>query len=285
MLWNMLAIENIKNFRRSLLWVELILLALVEIAIFIFLYTIIHNAPSGVTISAEERAQIPQLVSWPGSLQFALSSVSGTNLGVLLMIVFVGAVTAQEYTWHTYRLWLSRGVPRPLLLATKFIATLLPMLVIILVALLSGGFISALFSIQINGSLQLNQLNLWQLVLSVLRTVYTMLPYAALTFLLAIITRSTAAAIGGGVAFALLIDSILVQVLTVAGDSLGEIGKYLPAMLSSSLLSLNRVTTGISSGAQADITAPIPAAAGIAIWTLSLVTVATLVFRHQDITA
>jgi ABC-type transport system involved in multi-copper enzyme maturation permease subunit len=284
MFWNLLAIENTKNLRRSLLWVELILLVLVELTIFIFLFSAIQDSPRGVTITAEDHAKIPQLVSWPGSLEFALGSLSGTNLGVLLLIVFVGTVTAQEYTLRTYRLWLSRGTPRPLLLTAKFTATLVPTLAIVLVALVSGAAISAVFSIQLDGSLHLDQVSVWQLGLSLLRTAYSMLPYAALTFLIAITTRSTAAAIGGGLAFALLIESFLAQGLAIAGGSLGQMAKYLPGLLSNSLLNLNRVTAELSGGTQSGLISPVPAAVGIAIWTLSFVAIAMLVFRRQDFT-
>lgn len=283
MFWNILAIENTKNLKRSLLWVELILLALLMISINLFFYTTLQSIPEGVTISAENRAQIPELVFWPGSLVFALSFVGGNGLGGLLLFVFVGAVTAQEYTWRTFRLWLSRGTPRPLLLAAKFTALLLPSLAVVLTALVSGAGISAILSTHINGTLHLDRVNFWQLGLSVFRTAYSLLPYAALTYLLAIAARSAVVAIGGSLAYTLIIEPFLVQALAIS-KSLAPLAKYLPATLGESLLRLNLAIAGLSGGTQPDLLGPVPAAAGMAIWTISLVTLALWIFRRQDFT-
>lgn len=282
MFWNLLTNENTKNFKRTLLWVELILLAVFVICIFSFLYLIMQSTPEGVTISTEDRAKIPVLVSWPGALEFALQFVGRTGLGGLLLIVFVGAATAQEYTWRTFHLWLNRGTPRSLLLVAKFCALLLPTLAVVLTALISGGVITAIFSMQINGALHLEQVNFWQLGLGMLRTAYALLPYVALAFLLAIATRSPVIAVGGGLAYATIIESLLAQTLSISSGSLGGVAKYLPASLADSLLSLNLATTDLVAETQSGLLGSVSAAAGIAIWTFSFLALALWIFRRQD---
>lgn len=285
MFWNILSIENTKNLRRALLWVELIALALLVVLIITFLYIATQSSlPENVTISSDDLHQIPQLVTWPGALTFALQSAAGSSLGVLLLVVFVGAVTAQEYTWHTLRLWLSRGVPRPLLVIAKFAALIVPALALVLAALFSGAGISAVFSWQINGSLHLDQLDILQLCLSILRTAYTLMPYAALTFLLAIASRSAVIAVGGGLAFAMFLESIVMQMLQMGNGILNKLTAYLPAALSDILLNLNQTMIKGGNVTRAGSVTNLSAILGIAAWTCLFVGLSLWIFQRQDLT-
>lgn len=279
MFWNLLWIENQKNLKRKLLWVELILLVVFVILVFSFLYTTIHGTPDSVTITDADLAKIPQLISWPGSLAFSLRFAAGSKL---LLIIFVGAVTASEYTWRTYQLWLSRGVPRPLLLVTKFISLYLPILIVVTGALIGGGLISAIFSLRINGDLYLEQIKFWRLGLDLFRTAYTLLPYAGITFLLAVATRSAVAAIGGCTAYGLIVENLLSQSLLLLPGRLGEIAMYLPASLMESVLSANWTPPVLMDETMSGLLSPNQAVVAIAILTLSLIAMALWVFQGQD---
>ena len=279
MFYNLLWIENQKNLKRKLLWVELILLVVFVIFVFTGLYVAIQGTPDGVTITDADRAKLPELVTWPGSLAFSLRFAAGSKL---LIIIFVGAVTSSEYTWRTYQMWLSRGVPRSLMLVTKFVALSLPILIVVAGALIAGGLISAFFSLHINGDLNLTQINVWRLGLDVLRTAYTMLPYVGITFLLAVATRSAVAAIGGCTAYGLIIESILGQTLRLLPGKLGEIALYLPSSLMESVLSASWTPPALMEDVVPGLLSPNQAAVGIAIWTLSLFGIALLLFRRQD---
>jgi ABC-type transport system involved in multi-copper enzyme maturation permease subunit len=281
---NIVAAENTKNFKRSLLRVELGLLAVLVFSIFTFIYFAFLLTPVRVPISASERAQLVQLVSWPGSLVESQTLIAGSELGVLLLVVFVGAVTAQEYGWRTFRLWLSRGTPRNLLLAAKFTALLLPIFAIVLTALVSTAVSTAIISTQIHGSLHLEQLNMWQLSLSILRTAYSLLPFAAMAYLLAIASRSAAVAIGVSFAYIVIVEDLLVQALGILKGNLSQVALYLPGMLSNSLLSMNQMNPNMASGEQSYLLNPVSAAAGVAIWTLSFFAIALWIFRRQDFT-
>lgn len=273
MYWNLITIENTKNLRRRMLWVEMVLLSLFVIAIFLFLFMSIKDIPDGVTISDEDLAEIPHLITWPGSFDFALRFVAEGNLGELLLVVFVGAVTASEYTWRTLRLSLSRGIPRFMLLGAKFTALLIPSLMIMLAGLAAGAAITAFFSIWFNGTLAIDQIDLGRLVLNIGRSTYAMLPYAALTFLLAVTFRSAVVAIGGGLAFSMLIETFLIQVLVPLDGIPGQVGRIFPKVL----------TTSLIGGTESALLEPLHAAVGIGLWTLSLLTLALLIFQRQDI--
>ncbi len=273
MYWNLLTIENTKNLRRRLLWVELVLLSIIVMAIFLTLFMMIKDIPDGVTISDADLAEIPSVITWPGSLDFTLRAIAEGNLGELLLIIFVSAVTASEYTWRTLRISLSRGIPRSMLLGAKFTALLVPSLLIVLTGLTAGAAITAGFSIWFHGTLPIDQIDPGNLVLNILRSTFAMLPYAALTFLLAVSFRSAVVAVGGGLAFAMLIETFLIQVLTPLGGFLGQVGRIFPKLLTTSLLD----------GTQPGLFTPLQAAAGIGLWTLALLTLALLIFQRQDL--
>jgi ABC-type transport system involved in multi-copper enzyme maturation permease subunit len=112
-----------------------------------------------------------------------------------------------------------------------------------------------------------------------------LLPYAALTFFLAIASRSTVVAIGGGLAYAMLIEGVLVQLLACVGGTWAKVSQYLPAGLSNSLAALNRVSEGASSGlvTQMDGLSSGTAVLGIALYTILFVGLALLAFRRQDL--
>jgi len=279
MFWNLFWIENQKNFKRKLIWVELALLVIFVFFVFTGLYLAIKGTPEGVSITDSDLAEIPQLITWPGSLAFSIRFAAGSKL---LLIIFVGAVVASEYSWRTYPLWLSRGVKRSLLLGVKFISLCLPILMVVTGTLVAGGIVSAVLSLQMNGTLNLGQVNFWALGADIFRTAYTLLPYAGITFLLAVATRSTVAAIGGCTAYGLIVESFLAQSLLMMPGKLGEIARYLPSTLMESVLSASWTPPALVEETMPGLLSPDQAAIGIAIWTFILFAITLWLFRRQD---
>lgn len=288
MFWQLFVIENRKLIKRPMLWIELGALAVIVTMLFCLLYVAIRQSATQQT--PETMAAIKASLSWPQGLQQALGMVAGNGLGGLLVIILVGAVTAQEYTWRTLHLMVSRGVPRTTLLSAKFAATLMPALLIVLVALFSGGLVTGLLSLNLNGSLHADQVHWGQLLLTVLRNTYTLLPYAGLAFMLAIATHSVAATIGIALAYALLIEGILVSLVLQFGGAVSKVLVYLPSSLATGLLRLNQVSLSIGINTDNSMMPkmpwlePVPAVIGIAVWALIFFAVALLIFRRQDLT-
>jgi ABC-type transport system involved in multi-copper enzyme maturation permease subunit len=179
-------------------------------------------------------------------------------------------------------MWLSRGAPRGLLLASKFISFCLPILLVIATALATGGLITAAFSLKINSDLFLEQINFWQLGVDILRIAYTLLPYASLTFVLAVATRSAVAAIGGCTAYGLIVESLLAQSLLLLPGGWGELAKYLPINLMQSVLSGSWTPPALAEEAFPGLLTPNQAIIGITLWTLCLFILALWLFRRQD---
>ena len=283
MFWQILANENTKILRRRLFWVEIALVALIVIGLLLALYITVETNRNGAGLPSEERLMLLQTVTWPGALVTVLSLTSGDGIGGLFLVILIGAVTAQEYTWRTLQLWLSRGIPRSLLVMAKFSALLLSAAWIVLAALITGGAITAYFSIQSNGSLPLEQVDFLHLVMSTIRTIYTLLPYGALTFLLAVASRSTVVAISGGLAYTLLLEDVLMQVSGLLGERLSQITAYLPGSLANSLLTLNQSTILIKSSLEVGSITPLQAGIGIGVWTLFFLGLSLWIFQRQDL--
>ena len=275
MLRNVINNEHTKIFKRRMFWVELSLMALLVIGFQITLYAVLRGSP----MPAEVRLNLTQMLSWPNALVNILSYTGGDALGGLFITILVGAVTAQEYTWRTLQLWLSRGIPRLHLGLGKFAALLLPAFLIVLTAVVTGGVMTVILSAQVYGSLQFEQLDFLHLAFSILRTTYTLLPYAAFTFLLAVASRSTVVAISGGLAYVLLIENILTQVLGLFDEPISQINAFLPGSMAKSLMSLNQAPDGVVPG----YLIPMNAAIGIGIWILFFLGLSLFIFRRQDL--
>jgi ABC-type transport system involved in multi-copper enzyme maturation permease subunit len=267
-------------------WIELALLALLAAGLYAGIYAVFQLKPmdSGEALPPEALAQLRASLVWPTALVDALGFAGATGLGNLLVIALVGAVTAQEYTWRTMPLWLSHGVSRSALLGAKFGALLLPTLLVVLTPLVASGVLTAFFSLQLDGSLNLSRLDLGHLALSTLRTAYTLLPYAAFAFLLAVLTRSTVATIGGGLAYALILEGLLSQILSLAGGWAARLVQYLPNGLSAALLTLNQASMNTGMQVAASGITPEVAALGLGLYTLVLLGLAVIAFRQQDLT-
>lgn len=286
MFWQMSIVEHHKLFKRAVLWVELALLALAVIVMNVVVYAVAQSTGSSQNLRVEGATSFFEFLTWPGALLQGLRLSAGNNIGGMLVIILVGAMLGQEYTWRTLSLWLSRGVSRPALLGAKLLALLLPLLLIVMTPLLVGGALTAFFSQQLTGTIAYGQVNWGQLGLAILRTAFTLLPYLSLAFLLAIASRSTMVVIGVGLAYSLLIESIAGQLLALVGGAWARIGQYLPAGLANSLMGQNSsmVTITVDDAAAAtQAVTPGTAVWGIALYTLLFIGLSILIFRRQDL--
>jgi branched-subunit amino acid transport protein len=140
------------------------------------------------------------------------------------------------------------------------------------------------FSLVVHGGVAFASVNPGQLVAGGARTVFSMLPYAALTFLLAVATRSMLVAIGGAIAFVAVLETALLQVLPHLGVVLDRIVQFLPAGLSSAINAPNAAIAGATAVTTASQPTPFLAAVAIAIYAAILSGLAFIVFERQDLT-
>ncbi|RMH00603.1 MAG: hypothetical protein D6706_03610 [Chloroflexi bacterium] len=283
MFWQLVVIEEIKLSKRALLWVSVGLMALAILALDLTIYSVLQTGNLPDNMQVESTLSLEGLATWPQGLISSLELAAGSNLGGILMVVIVGIVAGQAYTWRTLSLWLGRGVSRNMLLLARFVALFVPALLVTLASLLAGGGITAVFSQLLLGHIP--AVNWTELLLAFLRTAYTLLPYAAMTFFLAVLTRSTVTAVAGGLSYALLIEGIVVQLLALAGGIWAKLGQFLPAGLTQSLLGMNARLVSVGNGS---LSAPSTLAPQTAVWLIAFYTLgfflaALFIFRRQDI--
>lgn len=272
MLWRALQLEKDKVFGRPILWIELAILMGIIVFIDVGQYVITQLLPAdngGGSVLASS-------LSWPAGLVQSPQFAAPHALGGILLTIIVAVITAREYSWRTFHLWLSRGVPRLVLIEAKCIINVLLVVTMVVTSMLVSGILTAILTILLHGSLAIDAEHAKALVLNFLITDYALLPYVALAFVLTIISRSSILAIGVGLAFLLLVESILYTTFMVAGGIYRQIAQYLPMGLETSLhvaaagnpapdasLQISYLPPAIASGA---IALYVVILAGIAIW-------------------
>jgi ABC-type transport system involved in multi-copper enzyme maturation permease subunit len=283
---NAFRIELTKVFRRRMTWVLVGFLALLVAGLYLVLYAVLQKALSDPGAQAGTVEELRGMLCWPQAFPSLLGFTGGTGLGGLMLVVLAGAVTAQEYSWRTTHLWLSRGLPRATFLLGKYAALAVAALLLVLTALLVAMPLTAWFTYQLTGSLSLAGLNLAGLALSTLRTALTILPYVGLTFLVAILTRSTAAAIASGLAYALVVENLAVQLLGLAGGMWADTARYAPGSLAAALMQTNQRLVGfdLGNGLNAGLPGPWAAAGGLALYAVVFLGLSLWAFRRQNLT-
>jgi ABC-2 type transport system permease protein len=281
MFWNVLRMESDKIFKRAVFWIELAVLALIFILVNVVAY-----------LSVNSQSPAMQGFIWPNSLSFALSVSSATSVGGILMVILVGLVTAQEYSWRTMQLWLSNGVSRKLLIGVKAVSLLMPVVGMILASVFIGGALSALLSLFAQGTVHAEHVNFIQLLLSCLVEAYTMFPYLALTFAIAIMSRSALLAVSLGLIYTIVVESVLLSLGSLVKGIFAQMAVYLPSSLAKDVLapflsSIATPTGAVITSRATPPAAPVsPALAAIYIgfYTLVLAGIAAWTFSRQDMT-
>ncbi len=283
MIGQALCMEQMKVVRRKLLWGELAMLSLMFIGLGLMLYGVLRQGGEGSD-------SLKLILLWPNGLLMGMSTASGI-VGQLLITVLVAGLTAQEYAWRTTHLWLSHGMPRSTLLAAKFAVSAVLTALLIVVALIAGGLCSAVITRLMHGSIGLDQVKWADVVRTVAVHTYILLPYAALAFLLAIATRSTLVTIGVGVAYAVVLEGLVMELVSFASGAVANVAKYLPGKMAEGLL--QAINTEIPTGGLAvngqrietPTLDPATAAIGIAFYIVVFLVVTVWIFRRQDLTS
>jgi ABC-type transport system involved in multi-copper enzyme maturation permease subunit len=285
MLWNLYSNENAKLFRRALYWVGLAVLLGMGMAIFGFLFAAVQIPAFSENLPPEQIVMFKTMLTWPASFYTALQlSWSSISVGGLLAFLLVGAVMAQEYPWRTLNLTVGHGTPRARVLAAKLLSVFTALAGWMLLLMLAVGAFTAFTTWQMGGSLDLGSVNFGHLGLSILRTLFALTPYVALTFCLAVATRSAVAAIGVVAGFSLIVEPLVIQLNSLTGGGLSGVTAYLPMMLSSSLLKANESGAVGMIGAAGGMN-PGTAAAAIVVYTGALLLSAFVIFRRQDLSS
>ncbi|HEY7420274.1 MAG TPA: hypothetical protein VH593_34165 [Ktedonobacteraceae bacterium] len=237
MFWNVLLLETDKIFKRALIWIELTILAIVIIGITLIEYFISQLAPLSVS------QPLIASFTWPNGLENAAQFAEAHSLGGILLVVLLSMITAQEYSWRTYHLWLGRGTPRPVLLGAKCLAALIAVLFVVVTTVIVSGLTTGVLTLLIKGSLPLQQVNFTHFVSNILIIYYGLLPYLALAFLLSILSRSVAVALSISLTFLLLVEGTVYTALSLMHGLAAQLVQYLPEGLEAAMQPTSQPST------------------------------------------
>ena len=180
-----------------------------------------------------------------------------------------------------------RGTPRVTLMVVKFVNLMLAACMLISITLVAGALLSAVAGLALNGTVGAADVEWSELGAAWLRSIGGLFPYAAMTFMIATLTRSTVAAIGVSFGYVFLLEPLLTGLLPLLSDSVARVALWLPSGLISALDPSAPGMVQINIDGATAPTLEIPsvevAAFGLGMYTLVFLTIALLHFRRQDL--
>jgi ABC-type transport system involved in multi-copper enzyme maturation permease subunit len=229
MFWKLLLLESDKVSGRLLLWIELGILAIIIVIVDLFEYFV------ALALTPAQGQVLLQSLEWPNGLVAATNFAGSHSLGGILLVIVVAVVTAREYTWRTFHLWLSRGISRLALMGAKCVITIAIAILLVVTSIVVGVILTGIITLAQHGSLQLSSDNIQHLVLNFLATDLGLLPYAALTLMFTILFRNSVVSIGIGLVLLLLVESAAFGILSIVNATTQSIAVYLPIGLEEGL--------------------------------------------------
>ncbi len=231
-------VELFKLRKRWMLWVMLVLLSL-----FLVLFHFVSYA--SFKLGAQRGAGPPDGLILPGSLDNALSAARG--LVSLMLVILTASVVAGEYAWGTVRISLTRGVGRPRYLTAKLALLLLIAGAAILFVFWVSMAFSTVTTLGLTGGIDWDFLSfgfVGRALAAMGRTWATVAAPIFLTAMLAVLTRSSAAAIGVGIAYAVL-EPTIAGAFGVLGGWGDDVARYTISYNTAAVTAWNSIS-GIS---------------------------------------
>jgi len=286
--------EAYRMWRRTMPRVLLALVALFAFAMYELVYTTIRaqltllrggNVPANAG-GQDPQALMRQLEETLVQLQpqhvsdFGVSLVAG--VGAVMLIVYAASHVGNEFGWGTLRTLLASGLGRDAFLATK-----LASLAIFAVALTVIGVVAVALASYVVAAQSGNAgtgLDAAKVLSSAWRTAYSFMPYLALSALIALWSRSSAA----GIAFGLVIyfvENIATSLLISFNRDFATVANL---GIARNVSSLSRVTVTVAGQNGPDPATTLPsqeqAALMLALWTAVFMALAFWRLRTRDVT-
>jgi len=199
MFLRLLSIEIRKLFKHPILWLEFASLVLIIAAYFAARYALMVTSVRNGLVNTHGLEL---------DLQIGLGLFS--FLSILFYATTTALISAYDFPERGIQIWLTRGVPRRLLMLARLAVTLLfgLLLVSFAVAVILG--MAALARVVFLGGYTAKDLDWAQVLPAILRVFWASLPYQALTVLFGVSSRSPLFAAGGTLVFRTVLENLLV---------------------------------------------------------------------------
>ena len=251
----------------------LAILAVITVALYFILWATVQMPQSG---QAGNLADLKDSLRVGSVLEMGLALVH--QIGTVLLVILAATTIAAEFAGGTIRTVLPRARSRADFLSAKLLGLLLATIVLVCVGFLAAWGSSAVITAIGGLNPALTSDFALRVIASLGRTVLAMLPYLALAFLIALVTRSGGAGIGFGLGFYFL-ESVAVSILV--NTPLKGILPAFPATNVASLLQANAVKPATSVIPLVD---PWQAAGVLVLYTIGFLALAYWHFNTRDIT-
>ncbi len=259
----LLDIEARKLIRQPLAWLGLAALVGILAMYFVARYGLLARSGGEDLMRAR---------SWEFDLETGL--VLFRFVGIIFLAAASALVGAYDLDEHGIQLWLTRGVPRSLLMLARMLVVLLVGLGIVAIAMSGSLAVGSLARIVFVGDAGVQNPDWRLLIETVLRVAWGAAPYMALTTFLAIATRSALYGAGGAIVFRTVVENILPGL----ADRFPTLVRLLPAQLA---LAMEADLHGSAVTATPLLGLP-QAAASIGILLLVFCSLTLIVFSRQD---
>lgn len=271
-MFDMLRSETFRIVRRRMPWVLMVVLAVTAAA----LYIIMWGTSRSAQFSAAEQADLLDSLSLGSVLETGLGLVA--MIGTLFAIILASSLAATEYGWGTIRTLLPRSPGRGSVLAAKLVVIAVFAMILMLVGMVVAFGVSAVITSIEDLDRDVGAGFLGETLLSLLRGWFTMLPYAALAFMVALLTRSSAAGISVSAAL-LFLEGQILSLVAAAGGALERVPD---AFISENVQTL--LTMGGASSQDEGLPGPWQAVTVLVIYIVAFTTIAFWRFHRRDVT-
>lgn len=213
---NLLKSELFRVRKRPQGWIMIFMVVFVQVALYagLIIASFVRDDPSG----PNRNIQIDRL--WETGL------IPTQILSGIMLIVFSSSLMGNEFSWNTIRPLIARSPNRSSLLAAKWLTIMIYALLVVLAGILTAVIGSVVGSLLVDIDSGLSADRIVDILATISRYTLAALPYSALAFMLAVLTRSNVAGIAISLALFFLEDVIfeLLGLLTDAVDSVREYG-------------------------------------------------------------
>lgn len=277
----LLRAEIFKLSRRPMFWILVALIAAVVMFVYFSFLLVLETASA--ELDPEELADFEEFIALPSTTTFGYSIAF--QMAAIMSTILVASAITTEFGWRTVITLVAWTGDRLRIISAKLIIVALAALAFVLVgfiASVSGSFSTNL----VHGSLSLSVLGgdyLGDAVLGAMRTWLAVIVYASVAAVIAILTRSTAAAIAITLAL-LFLEPLGVVILDLLPDPLPRLQDLLISSNASALMTENGSLQGLPDESTVDDQInPWQATAFLVTLSVASLFVTVCVFLRRDI--
>jgi ABC-2 type transport system permease protein len=199
------------------------------------------------------------------------------GLGYVLTAIVAASIIGNEYSWGTIRPLVARARSRPALIWAKLLTLGAYIAGLTLLGFLMAVFCAVVASFVIGTDISFSTSLLGDWAVSLLRMLLAQLPYAALSFFVTMVARSTAVGIGVGIGIAILEPAIW-SLIALATDRFEPVRRLGLDYASTTMFHINTHVQEVSAGEATR------SAFTLALWTIALVAASFWIFMRRDVT-